>query len=107
MAGKKPNAEARIRALKDSRKQNGFFCHYSGVKLVEDDPRSSRYLTFDHRTPKREDDIVVCAALINDMKSDMDENEFWNMVAKLLDYHLKQSPPIEEALFDGLRFIKR
>jgi hypothetical protein len=59
---------------------NGFRCYYSDVRLVEDNPKDPRYLTFDHLTPREEHDIVVVAAVINDMKSDMADVEFRAMV---------------------------
>lgn len=81
---KKPDNQARIRALKQAWDKQGFFrCYYSKIRLVEDNPKDPRYLTFDHRTPRQENDIVVAAALINDMKSDMTEDEFKSMVLQL------------------------
>jgi hypothetical protein len=103
----KPNKEARIRALKNAWKDSEFYCYYSGVKLLEDNPHSPRYLTFDHQTPRNENDIVVCAALVNDMKSDMDETEFWDIAAQLLDYHHGKGPPLEEEVLDSLKSSKR
>ena len=51
--------------------------------MVEDDHHSPRYLTFDHRTPRQEDDVVVTAACFNDMKSDLTEAEFRTVVLEL------------------------
>ena len=79
----KHDKNARIRALKQAWDGEGFRCHYSGVRLVEDKHQDPRYLTFDHRTPRRENDIVVAASLLNDMKSDMTEDEFKAMVIQL------------------------
>ncbi len=82
--GRKANKKARIQALKQAWDEHGFFrCFYSKIRLVEDNPEDSRYLTFDHRTPRQENDIVVAAALVNDMKSDMTEDEFKNMILQL------------------------
>jgi hypothetical protein len=53
------------------------------VPLVETNPKDPRYITFDHRTPRQEDDIVVAAACINDMKSDLSEDEFKGIVVQL------------------------
>jgi hypothetical protein len=53
------------------------------VRLVEDDQYDPRYLTLDHRIPGREDDIVVAALLINQMKSKLTEDEFRAIVAQL------------------------
>jgi hypothetical protein len=80
---KKPDKEARVRALCEAWDGEGFRCHYSGIRLVEDNPKDPRYLTFDHLTPGDEYNIVVTAALINDMKSDMAEDEFKAMVIQL------------------------
>src|SRR5467141_1022221 len=62
---------ARIKAMKTSWNGEFFRCYYSGVRLVEDDSGSPRYVTLDHRTPRNEEDIVIAASLINDMKSNM------------------------------------
>ena len=80
------------------------------VRLVEDDHHDPLYLTFDHRTPRDEDDVVVCAALINDMKSDTSEAEFREVIRQLasrfsggdfdervlrLDHHRREVQPPE------------
>ena len=79
----KPNKEARIDALKHAWDGKSFRCYYSGVELDEINHRNPRYLTFDHRIPRKEDDLVVTAACINDMKSDMTDEEFRAMVVAL------------------------
>jgi len=83
---RKPDKEARIKALKRAWDGQRFHCYYTGVALIEDDHRSPLYLTFDHRTPRNEKDIVLAAQLINDMKSDMSENEFKAVVRQLANY---------------------
>jgi len=80
---RKPDRQARIRALKAAWDGEGFRCYYTGIRLVEDNPRDPRYLTYDHRTPRLESDVVLSAALVNDMKSDMSEEEFKTMVTQL------------------------
>ena len=75
--------EARIRALTKAWDGQHFRCYYSGVRLVTHDHRNPRYVTFDHRVPRQESDIVICAAAINDMKSDLDEEEFRTVVIDL------------------------
>jgi hypothetical protein len=79
----KPNKKARVKALKKAWDGECFRCYYTGVKLVEDNWRNPRYITFDHLTPRKEDDIVIVAAAINDMKSDMSDREFRKMVLQL------------------------
>ena len=80
---RKADKTARKQALKQAWDGEGFRCYYSGVKLIEDNPKDPRYLTFDHCTPRQESNIVVAAAVLNDMKSDMTEDEFKAMVFQL------------------------
>jgi hypothetical protein len=80
---RKADPEARVRALKDAWRDSAFHCHYTGIQLSETDRSDSRYLTFDHRTPRQENNIVVAAACINDMKSDLTETEFWAVIREL------------------------
>ncbi len=105
-AGNKPDRRARIGALKQAWDGRSFRCHYSGVRLVDNHPASPRYLTFDHRTPGHEDDIVIAAALINDMKSDTDEDEFKRIVKKLAN-HFRGGPPVKEDALDRMLRWKR
>lgn len=74
---------AQVRALKQAWDGQAFRCYYSGIKLVDDNNKDPRYLTFDHLIPRQESKIVACAATINDMKSDMSDREFWAMVTEL------------------------
>jgi len=74
---------ARERALREAWDGQAFRCFYTGIRLVEDNHKDPRYLTFDHRIPRQESDIVVVAAAINDMKSDMSDDEFRKMVLQL------------------------
>jgi len=80
---RKADKKARMQALKRAWDGEGFRCYYSGIRLVEDNPKDPRYLTFDHRTPRQESDVVVAAAVLNDMKSDMTEDEFKAMIIQL------------------------
>ena len=92
---RKANKPARIKALKQAWDGRGFRCYYTGVKLNESDHRSPLYLTFDHRIPRQQEDIVVAAACMNDMKSDLTEKEFRRMVLELARH------------FEGGQFDKR
>ncbi|MFA5304750.1 MAG: hypothetical protein WDL99_03735 [Candidatus Omnitrophota bacterium] len=100
----KINKEARIQALKRAWDGNSFRCYYTGIKLVENNHKDPLYLTFDHRIPRKEDDIVVAAAILNDMKSDMDENEFKAIIFQLAE-HFK-GKEIDEKAFE-IKFWKR
>ena len=83
---RKYNREARIKALQNAWDGKVFRCYYTDIELVEDNHRDPRYITFDHRTPRREDDIVIVAQAINDMKSDMSDKEFRRMVLQLANH---------------------
>ena len=100
----KANKQARRRALADAWDGTSFRCYYSGIALVDDNRRDPRYLTFDHLTPRVEDRVVACAACINDMKSDLAENEFRAVVIQL-------AHRFQGGQFDGrclnLKFWKR
>jgi DNA-directed RNA polymerase subunit RPC12/RpoP len=76
-------AEVSKKALKDAWKGDGFYCHYCKHKLEEKNSKSPYYITFDHVIPQQNNNIVMAAAIINDMKSDMDEAEFRKMVISL------------------------
>ncbi len=79
----KPDLAARVEALRRAWDGTGFRCYYSGVRLEETNSHDPRYLTFDHRTPRHENDLVVAAAFVNDMKSDMSEDEFRAVIVQL------------------------
>lgn len=101
---RKANKLARVAALKSAWDGEGFRCRYSGVRLVENDHRSPRYLTFDHRTPREEDDVVVACACLNDMKSDLTEGEFRAVVMQLASRF--QGGPFDERVLN-LKHWKR
>ena len=100
----KPDKIARARALQKSWDGEGFRCYYSGIRLIEDNHKDPRYLTFDHLTPRREGNIVVVAAAINDMKSDMADDEFRAMVLQLASRF--EGGEFDESVFD-LKHWKR
>jgi hypothetical protein len=57
-------------------KENCLRCRISGVRLVPDDPSSPLYPTLDHSDPgAASGGWLVVAAVINDMKSDLDMAE--------------------------------
>jgi hypothetical protein len=82
------NRGARINALRNAWDGETFRCHYTRVAL-ETNPENYRnnpkYLTFDHLQPGNENRIVVCASFINDMKSDLSEDEFKRIVRHLAE----------------------
>ena len=54
-----------------------FRCHYTHIKLEENDRKSPKYLTFDHMTPgiETEENVVITMALDNEHKTDMSYEE--------------------------------
>ncbi len=95
---KKHNRDARIKALKASWDGTCFRCNYSGVRLEEKDHKLPLYITFDHRTPRKEDNIVITASAINDMKSDLSEAEFKSIIGKLAE-RFRTGASISEDIF--------
>ena len=61
----------------------GYTCHYTGILLDEEDPRSPRYLTFDHLIPGG-NEVVPAAAVVNYSKSDLTEQEYKAIVRELV-----------------------
>ena len=81
--GWKRNLPARRAALRAAWDGQVFRCFYTGWPLTLSDPTSPLHFTWEHRTPGSEDDIVVAAAIINAMKSDLTESQFRELVIHL------------------------
>jgi hypothetical protein len=73
--------------MREAWKEGGFRCHYTGVPLVEDDPRSPWSL--DHRVPGYAGTLVVAAAWVDAMKTSLSETEFWKVVGEY-DRYLRE-----------------
>jgi len=73
-------------------RQYGYVCYYTGMPLVMDDPRSPFYCVFDHWAPHDPSKIVITTALLNGIKSDLAEHEFWFYVLALANYRRNQVP---------------
>lgn len=61
---------ARIAALKQARRLDGFHCEYSGELLNVTDPSDPFHLEFDHKIPG-EDELATSAAIVTDSKVEM------------------------------------
>jgi hypothetical protein len=103
----KADVAARVKALQKSwdKESECFRCHYSGIQLVDDNPKDPRYITFDHLTPAKVGDLVSTAAIINDMKSDMSIDEFKTIIKQLAE-HFNSGAPVDESIFN-LRHYRR
>lgn len=82
----KVDKEARIEALKNAWDGKGFRCYYTGVRLIDNNHKAPLYITFDHLIPRKGDKIVVTAAVVNDMKSDLSDREFRDFVIQLANH---------------------
>ena len=67
----------------------GYICYYTGIKLNLDDPQNPWYLVFDHWKPRDPRKIVITSSLINRMKTDLTEEEFWYFIRQLANYYRK------------------
>src|SRR5208283_5133932 len=72
-----------LKAIWDYVRKYGFVCYYTGMRLNMTDPHSPWYLVFDHCTPGDPRKVVITSFLVNDMKGDMTEKEFWCMIGQL------------------------
>jgi len=80
-----------INAIWDYVRKYGFICYYTGMPLDLDDLQSPWYLVFDHWNPRDPRKIVITSAVINIMKSDLTEEEFWYFIRQLANYYRKGS----------------
>ncbi len=64
----------------------GYVCYYTGMALDLDDEKSPWYLVFDHWKPRDSRRLVLTSRLVNEMKEDMTEKEFWYMISQLANH---------------------
>jgi len=86
----KHDRDARERALKSAwdRDSKIFRCQYTNLPLKETWNKTGGnpfYLSFDHRTPGDETDLVVIAYCINCMKGKQTEAEFRRLVLQVIE----------------------
>jgi hypothetical protein len=75
-AGRKAAHVAALKRNYDDKK-DVFRCHYTHIILEENNRKSPKYLTFDHKIPGREDieNLVITSAAYNEKKTDMSYEE--------------------------------
>lgn len=71
------------KAMRQSLRGETFICFYTGLKLDISIPSSPFYRSIDHRTPGDRSDLVLCCMFVNEMKCDMNEEEFRTVVRQL------------------------
>jgi hypothetical protein len=88
------NSDGRTTAGRDawSEKDDGFICHYTGVKLNEDDPNDAWYVNFDHPVPGQPGKVVMCARWYNLLKTDLVHDELQTAVRGANTFHLTGVP---------------
>jgi predicted nucleic acid-binding Zn ribbon protein len=76
---------ARIKALKEAwdPKRKGFACRYTKIILEELNFHDPWYITFDHPDPDDPTRLVVAAAWVNGMKTDLTDEEFRAVTGEL------------------------
>ena len=80
-----------INGVWDYVRKYGFVCYYTGMPLDLDDLKSPWYLVFDHWIPRDPRKIVITSAVVNIMKSDLTEEEFWYFIRQLANFYRKGS----------------
>lgn len=106
-----PSRREWIEALKAAWDESCFRCTLSQVALDPSDRSSPLYPTLDHRDPSKESGgWQVVAAAVNDMKSDLDTDEFRSATSLLARLLCRGEQPGDrnslEQLFRGLRHWK-
>jgi hypothetical protein len=72
-----------VKAIWEFVRKNGYVCYYTGMALDMENFKSPWYFSFDHRIPGDDTTVVLTCALVNEMKSDMTDDEFYYYVHQL------------------------
>ena len=73
-------------------KKYGYVCYYTGMALDMEDPHSPWFCVFDHWAPHDPRKVVITSALINGMKTDLAEEEFWWIINALANFKRNHIP---------------
>jgi len=79
-------------AIWDYIRKYGYVCYYTGMKLDQKNPHSPWHISFDHCNPRDPGKVVITSYLVNEMKNDLTEDEFWYYIARLADHFRKGTP---------------
>jgi len=82
-----------VKAIWEYIRKYGYVCYYTGMALDLENRKSPLYLVFDHWIPGDPSKVVITSALVNEMKSDMSQDEFEDTVCQLAD-HFKKGTPV-------------
>ncbi len=91
MAAKKLPSEV-VKELWDYVHRHGYVCYYTHMELDMDDRHSPWYCVFDHWKPRDSSKIVITSSLLNEMKSNLLEEEFWYIIIALAEHRRRGTP---------------
>jgi hypothetical protein len=77
-----------VQAIWEYIRKFGYVCYYTKVLLDLDNHKSPWYCVFNHKIPRDKSTVVITCYLFNEMKSDLNEQEFWNFIGQLARYRL-------------------
>jgi hypothetical protein len=92
-----------VKAIWEYIRQYGYVCYYTGLPLNLDNEKSPLYLVFDHWIPGDASKVVICCAFVNEMKSDMTQDEFEDTVCQLADHFRKGTPIVLKPFMRGTK----
>jgi len=84
----------------------GYVCYYTGMKLDMVNRKSPWYGVLDHWIPQNSKKVVLTSALINEMKSDLTEEEFWYYIKQLNNYRVKHTKVKKKKLVYWDRLVR-
>jgi len=90
MAVKKFEAET-VKKIWAYVRKHGCVCYYTGMHLDMEDIHSPWYCVFDHWMPRDGTKIVLTSALLNEMKANLLEKEFWYIIKQLANHKRKNT----------------
>jgi len=76
-------------AIWDYIRQYGYVCYYTGMPLELKNRHDPWYYVFDHCNPRDPNKVVITSFLVNEMKNDLTEDEFWYYIAQLANHFRK------------------
>jgi hypothetical protein len=79
-------------AIWDYIRKYGYVCYYTGMPLELKNWHDPWYCVFDHYNPRDSNKVVITSFLVNEMKNDLTEDEFWYYIAQLANHFRKGTP---------------
>jgi len=64
----------------------GYVCYYTRMLLDMTDIHSPWYCVFDHWNPRDPGRVVITSSLLNEMKANLTEDEFWHIIHQLANH---------------------